>query len=341
MPVSAAAQARFDSTRAFVAQTARLDANESAFVARALLFVEAETYNTLLPPLEGRKFVPVDGSAHPGAKFTSYKQYTRTGVARLVTERGMDLPRSSLYVKEFFHQFYRLGMSYGYTLDDLLAAQFSGQNGGPALNIDLEEAIGCREGIEKALDRIAAFGSAASSVLALVGLGADVGMVGLLNNPNVTAYTIPVGASGSALWSAKTADEVLADLTGIVAAQVGSTYKVHTPDALICPITQLESIAGRSMGDGRSDTILSYFLKTNRHIKDVDSWQYLTGTGAGGTDQIVCYKRDKRMLRHMISQEFTQMPPQFENLEYLTDCTAKTAGVVIPYPLSISIGYGI
>jgi len=339
--MSTTAQARFDATKAFVQQTARLDANETAFVARALLFVEAETYNTLIPPLEGRKYVPVDNTAPPGAKFTSYKQYTRTGIARLITERGMDLPRSALYVKEFFHQFYRLGMSYGYTLDDLLAAQMASANGGPAINIDLEEAIGCREGIEKALDRIAAFGSASSGILAAAGLGADVGMVGILNNPNITSYTIPVGASGSTQWSTKTPDEIIADLVGIVAAMVSSTYKVHTPDTILLPINQLETIAGRSMGDGRSDTILSYFLKTSRHIKEIDSWQYLTSSGAGATDQILCYKKDKRVVRHMISQEFTQMPPQFENLEYTTECTAKTAGVVIPYPLAISIGYGI
>jgi hypothetical protein len=339
--ISAKAKARFDSLKLQVSQQTRLDAAESAFVARALLYVEAEVYNTLIPPLEGRKYVLVDNSAPPGAKSTAYKQYTRAGIARLVTERGMDLPRSVLFVKEYIHQFYRLGMSYGYTLDDLLAAQLSSQNGGPALNIDLEESLGCREGIEKALDRIAAYGSAPSAVLALAGIGADVGMVGLLNNPNITVYVLAQGASGSTAWTTKTPDEIIADLVGIVAAQVATTFKVHVPDTILLPITQFETIAGRSMGDGRSDTILSYFMKTNRHIKEIDSWQYLTGTGEGSTDQMICYKKDKRNVRHMISQEFTQMPPQFENLEYTVDCTAKTAGVVIPYPLSISRAIGL
>jgi len=35
-----------------------------------------------------------------------------------------DMPTSKLFVREYFHQFYRLGMSYEYTLDDLLGAQF-------------------------------------------------------------------------------------------------------------------------------------------------------------------------------------------------------------------------
>ena len=312
----------------------RLDAAESAFVERALLYVESETYNTMFPPLEGRRFVPVDNKAPPGAKFTSYKQYTRTGIARLVTERGQDLPTAGIFVKEFFHPFFRLGMSYEYTLDDLLAAQMSAQNGGPALNIDLEEAMAAREGIEKKLDNIARVGSAD-------GLSPDVGLLGLLNQPNATLYTVANGAGGLATWASKTPDEVIADMTGIVAAQIAATFKVETPDTLLLPITQYETIAGRSMGDGRSDTILSYFLKITRHITMIDSWQFLTGAGAGGTDRMIAYKKDPRKVRHLISQEFTQMPPRYENFVFTTECTAKSAGVVCPYPLSVSYGDGI
>ena len=157
----------------------RRDANESAFVARALLYVESETYNFLIPPLEGRRFVPVDNKAPPGAKHTSYKQYTRTGIAKFITERGQDLPTSGIFVKEFFHQFYRVGESYRYTLDDLLAAQMSGDNGGPPLNVDLELAIGAREAIEKKLDNVARVGSAD-------GLSPELGLVGLTNLRNAT-----------------------------------------------------------------------------------------------------------------------------------------------------------
>lgn len=316
------------------AQTGRLDADESVFVERALLYVETETYNTLFPPLEGRRFVPVDNKTPPGAKFTTYRQYTRTGIARLVTERGLDLPTSNLFVKEFSHQFYRLGASYQYTLDDLLAAQFSSTNGGPPLNIDLEMALAARESIEKKLDNIARVGSSD-------GLQPSLGMLGLLNQTSATTYTVANGATGSQLWSSKTPDEIIADMTGIVANQVATTFKVFIPDTMLLPISQYETIAGRSMGDGRSDTILSYFLKISRHIKEVDSWQFLSGAGSGSTDRMVVYIKDPRYVRHMISQEFTQLPPTFENFVYTTSCTAKSAGVVVPYPLSISYGDGI
>lgn len=317
----------------------KFDAAESVFVERALLYVETETYNTLIPPLEARKYVPTDNKSPPGAKVTSYRQYTRTGIARLMTERGADLPNAGIFVKEFFHQFYAVGASYQYDYLDLLAAAFAAENGGPPLNLDLELAIAAREAIEKKLDLIGAVGSGPSTFALENEI--DVGMLGLLNQPSAIIYVIPVGFALSTLWSSKTPDEVIADLTGIVANQIALTFKVHVPDTILLPISQYETIGGRSMGDGRSDTILSYFTRTNKHIKEVDSWQYLAGAGAGATDRMVCYRKDPRMVRHMISMEFTQLPPQLEDMTYHVACLAKTAGVISPYPLSISFGDGI
>jgi hypothetical protein len=320
------------------------DSAESMFVERALTWIETEVYNTLTPLLEGRLYVPVDNSVGPGAKFTAYKQYTRSGMAKIITERGGDLPTAKIDVQEFHHQFYRLGMSYEYTLDDLLAAQMSAQNGGPAINVDMELSIGCREGIEKALDNISAIGSAdptSTGITGLNGVGPDVGLLGLLNLPNATLYSVASGASGSTLWSQKTPDEVVRDLTGIFKAQVSGTYKVHTPNSILMPIDQYEDIAGRRMGDGSDETVLSFFQKINKRVKTIDSWQFCTGAGVGSTDRMVAYNRDKRFVRHMISQEFTQMPAQYEKFEFSVDCTAKSAGVICPWPLSVSFGDGI
>lgn len=321
---------------AVMRETGRTDANESAFVARALLFVETETYNTEIPPLEGRRYVPVDNSAHPGAKHTSYKKYTRTGIAKFITARGQDLPTSGIYVQEYFHQFFQVGASYRYTLEDILASQLASQNGGPPLNLDLEDAIGAREAVEKKLDNVARVGSAD-------GLSPSLGLLGLLNNPNATTYVIATGAAGFTTWSSKSSDEIIADLGGIVAAQVATTFKVHRPKRILLPILQYEQLTFRSMGDGRSDTILSYFVNTRPKDKpiEVDSWQYLAGAGNSGTDRMIAYDPNRRYVRHMISQEFTQLPVEYRKREYITDCVAKTAGVVMPYPLSVSYGDGI
>lgn len=320
----------------------RADAGEALFVERALTYIETETYNVENPPLEGLKYVPLDTSHPEGAAHTAYRQYTRMGIAKLVTERGQDFPQSSLFVKEFFHKFYRLGMSYSYTLDDLLAAQFSSSNGGNAVNLDMELATGCREGIARGLDAITAIGSATSSTIPglSAGIGMDVGLLGLLNQPNATTYSPAAGGLGSVLWANKTPDEKIRDLTGQYAALVAGTYKVFTPDTFLLPIEQFENANGQRMGDGSDETVISFFKKIKPGVA-IDSWQYCDGAGNGGLDRIVCFINNKRYVRHVISQMFRQQPPEFRGLEFSVLCTAKTAGVISPYPVSISYADGI
>lgn len=314
-----------------------MDAGEALFVERALTYVEVETYNTLFPPLEGLKYVPIDLSTPEGAKSTAYKQYTQVGIAKLVTERGGDLPTSKLFVKEFNHNFHRLGMSYEYTLDDLLAAQFASQNGGPALNIDMEQAEGAKRGIGRGLDVVAAIGSTTSASIPglSVGVGADVGLLGILNQPSASLYTVALGATGFQAWSTKTPDEKIADLTGIYAAMVAGTYKIHTPNTILLPITQFENANGQRMGDGSDETVVSFFKKIKPGVT-VDSWQYCAGAGSAGSDRMVAMESMKRNMRHMISSMFRQMPPEFHRLTFSVLCLAKTAGVVVPYPLALS-----
>lgn len=320
----------------------RKDAAESAFIQRALNFVEAQIYYYEYPPLEGREFVPVDRSAPEGAKTTSYKMITRVGKAAIGTSDA-DAPLSVFYTDEFFHQFFPIRSAYRYTYDDLLAAAMSAQNGQP-INIDLEEALAAHDGIERALDVVAAFGSATPPT-GIDPIGPDVGWLGLLNQPNANTYVIPAGAAGGTEWSTKTPDEVIADLSGIVASQIAATYKVHSPKRIIGPVLQYQQeLAGRSMADGRSDTILSYFVRTRQQSEqpvEVRSWQYLAGAGVGPSDRMVAYDPDMRFVRHMISQEFVQLPPQLTGETYRVPCRAKTCGVICPRPLSISYGDGI
>lgn len=319
----------------------RKDVGELAFVERALNYVEREVYYAEFPPLEGLKYVPVDTSDPEGAKTTSYRQITRTGIAKMITERGDDAPATKLFVREFHHSYYRLGAWYELTLDDILAAQLAVQNGSN-INLEMEQALGAREAINRGLDVVAAIGSTTSATIPglSIGIGYDVGLLGLLNQPNATLYSVAHGSQLSTLWSAKTPDEMIADLAGIYAAMVASTYKVFKPDTILLPIQQFEAAKLRRMGDASDETVISFYKKINPAVT-VDSWQYCQGAGVGGLDRMVAYINDKRRIRLKISQMFRQMPPEWRNLTFSVLCTAKTAGIVCPYPLAVSYGDGI
>lgn len=320
------------------AYTEHADAAESAHIARALTQVEQTVYTTEFPPLQSRQYVPVDMTDDPGAEWTSYVLLTRLGMAKLVTSRGMDLPKVGLFRKEFQRKYFNLGAQYDYTVDELRNAKFAaGRPGlGPPLNLDVEMALACREAIERAHDKVGGIGSATSSTIPglSVGVGMDVGMLGLLNQPNAGTYTPATGAAGSTAWSLKTPDEKLADLVGLYAAMEASTYKTFVPDTILLPVTQFRNAAGRRAGDGSDASIIEIFKKQFPNVM-IDSWNYCTGAGVAGADRAVGFIRDPRRIKLKISVDFEQMPVEYRNRMFKTDCIGRTAGVVCQYPATV------
>lgn len=335
---------RFDGIGAG-AVSARFDQAETKFRQLALAFIEKQVYATLIPPLKARTFIPTSVKASPGAETHTFYRLTRTGVARLIFGRAVDLPRSSFYQEPITRKFYPIGTSFEFSYFDLLAVGMALENGMP---VDLvgENMRAALEAIEKKLDLIAAFGTAAPPNSNGLEQEADPGLLGLLNAANTTAYTIATGAAGSTTWAQKTADEILADLNGIVGNQVSSTYEVHRPDTLIVPLAQAEQQLTRRMSDVSGETIGSFFMRTRKEMGSpvqIVPWQFAAGIGAGSTDVVVAYKRDPMMLEHILAMDATPLTNLAEQrgLQTITPVVAKTAGLALRYPLSVSIGAGI
>jgi hypothetical protein len=323
------------------------DAAETMFFERALTYVEAQLLYRLIPPLEGRQFVATAPLEPIGTKRTEYRMITQVGRAMLDTDTGDDAQTSTFYTETFGHNYFAIKGSYQYTYDELMAAQLASQNsaamGGPPINIDMESALAARQAIAQTLDTICAFGTGAVPT-GVLSVGPDVGMLGLLNQPYASAYTIPNGAAGSPLWSLKTPDEVVADLTGIVAFQINSTFKVHSPKRIIVAVDSYQAqLAGRRMADGSDETILSFFQRTRKETEqpvEVRSWQMMSGAGSGATNLMLAYDPDERMVCLKMSQEFTQLQVEYSRETYRIPCRAKTAGIIARYPLSMTTSYG-
>ena len=60
------------------------DADESAFFARELERVKAQTYDVRYPNLRSRDFIPVDNSVGAGATEVTYRQFDRVGNAKII-----------------------------------------------------------------------------------------------------------------------------------------------------------------------------------------------------------------------------------------------------------------
>jgi hypothetical protein len=300
-----------------------VDPTLTAFFARELESIRAKSYDTKLQPLKARQFLPIDNSVDPGAQIVTYRAFTPTGTAKLIGDYADDLPRADVYGKEFTSVVRSIGASYGFSVDELLASAYANKG------LDVKKANAARRNIEEKLDTIGALGDTQNRIL------------GFLNQPNTTSFSVPNGASLHSDFARKTPDEILADLFGITNGIVSSTKEVEKPDTLLLPPTQYHDIATRRVSSLADTSVLDYFMKKSPYIKVVDQWARLSGAGVGNVDRMVAYRKDPDAIQFVISQEFMQLPPQAKGLEYVTPCKLRTGGVIVPYPLSISYGDGI
>ena len=175
-------------------------------------------------------------------------------------------------------------------------------------------------------------------------------MRGVLSEDNdVPLYVIPNGAKGSAKWADKTPDEILADINGMMKQMARTTKKVEKADTLALPSEAYLELQGRRI-EGTDTTVLSYIQKNLKDIKEIvacpeldpdstDTNPYAADTNGKGV--MLLFKNDARKLTIENPLPFMQYPVQTEGLEMVVPCEARTAGVLIYYPMSLLIGVGI
>lgn len=295
----------------------RLDASETAIIARKLEHVKARTYDVRYQTFKARRFIPVATDADPAAETILYLQWDQFGMAKIIANYADDLPLVDVLAKEFRTPVKSLGAAYQFSIMDLRRARMAG------IQLDTRRAAMARRAIESAVDSIAALGRA------------DVGLTGFLNHPNVPIYAIP-----NAQWISlsRTALEMLADLHALVDAVVDAGKDVFIPNTVILPSRAYARIAQTFMSVDNTTTVLRAFLNENPYITDVDFWHRADNVpGATGTNRMVCYFRDPEVLTLEEPQAFEQLPPQPENLAFKIPVHSRIGGTVIRYP--VACGY--
>jgi hypothetical protein len=295
----------------------RLDANESIFFAQELESVKARTYDIVLAELSALGIIPVDSSAGAGAETITYHQYGEVGQAKIIANYSTDLPRVDLVGKKFTSDVKSIGVSYGYSIQDIRAARMAGKP------LEQRKASAARRANDQQVNDIAFFGDE------------EHGLVGLLTHPNIPTYTLPADGTGSSTkFKDKTADQVLRDLNGMVTKMLELTKNVERPDTLLLGHTTHSDLTSRRVGDTQV-TILAFFLANNPYIKNVQVVPEFVGVGTGETDICMIYKKSPDKLTLEIPQPFEQFPVQMEGLEYVVPCHSRNGGVIIYFPLSL------
>lgn len=309
-----------------IAARERLDAAETVYSARELESVRAKTYDVMYPELMARRLAPIDTSIHPGVGVVTYKQYNMVGMAVIIANYSDRLPRADVFGKEFSSKCRGIGTSYGYSVQEMREASFTGQP------LEQRKANAARRAFEERLDAIVQVGDS------------SFGLLGLLNQPNASLFTVAPGASALTPWANKTPDEILRDLNGIINGVWTSTKQLWRPNRLLLPPAQFTYIASTPRSATSDTTILEFFILAQKAMgNDVEvlAWYPLEGAGAAGTDRMVAYTASPDHIQIILPMDFTQNAPQWEGLELVTDCDGRCGGVVVYYPLAMAYGDGI
>jgi hypothetical protein len=293
-----------------------LDSGESAIFAQQLEVVQAKAYDVQYPTLKARTFFPLSTEGGSGAETISYYVYDMVGMAKIISDYASDLPSVNVTAKKYTGHIKSGGTSYTYSLQEVRAAK---QANAP---LDQKRANAAKKALAQLEDDIAINGDAAHN------------LVGVLTHPNVSEYTVPAGASTETTWADKTADEILADLNGFVSTIIENTKADEAPNTLLLPHAQRQLIATKRLPDN-TETVLSFFLRTNEYIKAVETWEKLKGAGDGGADVALCYDRSPETAELRTPQDFEQLPPQEKGLAYLVPCHQRIGGVAVYKPLAM------
>ena len=313
----------------------RFDSAEDAsvFFARELDYIKSRSYDVEYPELTALSLFPVTSEADPGAETVTYYTYDKQGLAKIITNYSDDLPRADVNGKPSTAVVKGIGDSYGYSAQEMRASRLAGKS------LDSRKAESARYQIDNLTNRIAWAGDV------------DSGLLGVLSTAqNIPLYTVPNGAtSGTTKWRTKTADEILADIAGMQMQVAETTNNVERPDTLCVPADVYMDISTRRIPDTNT-TVLKFVLEHSPYIKEVisaaelgaksvDTNPYAAATNGSGVAFL--FKNDERKLALENPMPFYQYPLQVHNLETVVPCEARTAGVIVYYPMSALIAVGV
>ena len=286
------------------------------FLERQLEFIRPQVFEIQYADIKYSTILPVTSEAGPGAQTFTYRIMDSTGEFRLLADAASDLPRADISQVEKSINIRSFGGSFGYTVQELRAAQMA--------NIALEQrrATAVRRAYEEKVESVALFGES------------TVNLAGFFNNSAVDI----VAADKWFTTASVTAQEMNELLNYGVSAIINGSKMKEQPDTILLGYEDYNKVSTTRNSDSSDVTVLEYFLRTNPYIRNVEPINQLTKGNNGGklnTSRMVVYKRDPEKVQLHIPQPLELFPAQQRGLEFIVPAHARVGGVALYYPKSV------
>lgn len=282
------------------------------FLERQLEFIRPQVFEVQYADIKYPTVLPVTSEAGPGAQTFTYRIMDATGEFKLIADAADDLPRADISQTEKSINIRSFGGSFGYTVQELRAAQMA--------NIALEQrrAAAVRRAYEEKVEDLAFFGES------------TVGLSGFFNNSTVDVV------AADKWFDTATAQEMLELLNYGVTAIINASKMKEQPDTILMAWEDYNKVSTTRNSDSSDVTVLEYFLRTNPFIRNVEPINQLdAGNSVLNTNRMVVYKRDPEKVQLHVPQPLELFPPQQRGLEFIVPAHARVGGVALYYPKSV------
>ena len=301
----------------------RADAATGIIFAQQLQAMSNRIREKEFPQWKGKNLLPMQNEAPFGAEEFAYVVADRVGMLEHITNYADDLPNIEVTGEKMVVNIRAFGGAIIYSVFEIAKATVAG------MNIVDRKGMAIRNAAEQKLDQIIWVGDS------------ETGLTGLYNAPNVTTRTAPNGAGGTSTWATKTAAEIYADMVYPVTRQATDTLGAERPDTVVMTSASYERARTTFFTDNTGENALERFQKSYPEIT-IETVEWLGPTGTGQTNSaMIHYRNDSEKLGVEVPKPFTMMPPEARNLATVVDGYLATAGVVVYFPLSVTVTNGI
>jgi hypothetical protein len=286
------------------------------FLERQLEYIRPQVFEVTYADIKYPTILPVTSEAGNAAQTFTYRIMDSTGEFKLIADAADDLPRADISQVEKSINIRSFGGSFGYTVQELRAAQMA--------NIALEQrrASAVRRAYEEKVENVAMFGEN------------TVGLAGFFNNSTVDVIAADKWFTGST--ASGTAQDMLELLNYGVSAIINASNMKEQPDTILLAYEDYNKISTTRNSDSSDVTVLEYFLRTNPYIRNVEPINQLDADNSElNTNRMVVYKRDPEKVQLHIPQPLELFPPQQRGLEFIVPAHARVGGVALYYPKSV------
>ena len=286
------------------------------FLERQLEYIRPQVFEVQYADIKYPTILPVTSEAGNAAQTFTYRIMDSTGEFRLIADAADDLPRADISQVEKSLNIRSFGGSFGYTVQELRAAQMA--------NIALEQrrAAAVRRAYEEKVEEVAMFGEA------------SVGLAGFFNNATVDVIAADRWFTGTT--ASGTSQDMLELLNYGVSAIISASKMKEQPDTILMAYEDYNKISTTRNSDSSDVTVLEYFLRTNPYIRNVEPINQLDADNSVlNTNRMVVYKRDPEKVQLHIPQPLELFPPQQRGLEFIVPAHARVGGVALYYPKSV------